>query len=226
MPPSNEFAHFIPRVTDELVRLCCSDLDPAEGARLRDLAVAVQDTHHLRYRRRRPALKPASAAFAPDRAALKLFTDIPRADVDMLMPGARVRLKLMDRGKLGVGVLTGVGTMSYRVLPQMADFFHVLMEPGMLLWGLVAGMASYAYKSYFDYQTTRQRYHLSLTQSLYFQNLDSNVGVLTRLFDEAEEQETRTALLGYFCLLRHAGPAGVSAAALESAMGVNLARYA
>jgi hypothetical protein len=345
MTPSNECAHFIPLVTDELVRLCCSDLDPAEGELLRALAVAVQDAHHSRYHRRQTDLKTAYAAFdpdgdalavmplhaverqhrlndvrselswlltrahyrhlsgtafddvlaeasewgirmqvdfsvfshlavfvrgddferrtwtnwrtwfqprqidvpifrrlvlafqlrtgaslgptiCPDRVYLKLFKDIPRADVDMLLPGARVRLNLLDRGKLGVGVLTGLGTMSYRVLTQMADFFHVLMEPGLIIWSLTAGVVSYAYKSYFDYQTTQQRYHLSLTQSLYFQNLDSNVGVLTRLFDEAEEQETRTAILGYFCLLRHAGESGVNADSLESAMGMYLDRYA
>ena len=174
-------------------------------------------------------LRPGASlgpTICPERVYLKLFKDIPRADVDMLLPGARVRMKLLDRGKLGVGVLTGLGTMGYRVLTQMADFFQVLMEPGLILWSLTAGVVSYAYKSYFDFQTTRQRYHLSLTQSLYFQNLDSNVGVLTRLFDEAEEQETRTALLAYFCLLRHAGESGVSADDLESAMGLYLDRYA
>ena len=345
MPPANECAHFIPLVTDELVRLCCSDLDAEDGGRLRALAIAVQGSHHLRYHRRQTDLKTAYAPFDPDADALavmplhaverqhrlndvrseltwllgrahyrhlsgsafddvlaeasewgirmqvdfsifshlavfvrsedfeqrtlcnwrtlfrprqidvpifrrlvlafqlrsgttllpticpdhvylKLFKDIPRADVDMLLPGARVRLELLDLGKLGVGVLTGLGTMSYRVLTQMADFFRTIMEPGMILWGLTAGVVSYAYKSYFDYQTTQQRYHLSLTQSLYFQNLDSNIGVLTRLFDEAEEQETRTALLGYFCLLRHAGTTGVSADSLESAMGMYLDRYA
>ena len=345
MPSSDECAHFIPLVTDELVRLCCADLEASVRDRFQALAVAIQDCHHLRYHRRQVDLKTAYAAFdpdgdalavlplheverqhrlndvrseltwlleraqyrhlsgsafdevlaeasawgirmqvdfsifahlavfvrgesferrtlcswrtlfqsrqidvpifhrlvlafklrpgqsltptiSPDHVYLKLFKDIPRADVDMLLPGARVRLELLDLGKLGVGVLTGLGTMSYRVLTQMADFFRTIMEPGLILWSLTAGVCSYAYKSYFDYQTTQQRYHLSLTQSLYFQNLDSNIGVLTRLFDEAEEQETRTAFLGYFCLLRHAGESGVSADSLESAMGLYLDRYA
>ena len=345
MPSSDECAHFIPLVTDELVRLCCADMEDPFRDRLQSLALAIQECHHLRYHRRQVNLKTSYAAFdpdgdalavlplheddrqhrlndvrseltwllerahyrhlsgsafdavlaeasdwgirmqvdfsifshlavfvrgesferrtlsnwrtlfqprqidvpifrrlvlafktrtghvltpaiSPDHVYLKLFKDIPRADVDMLLPGARVRLELLDLGKLGVGVLTGLGTMSYRVLTQMADFFHTIMEPGMILWSLVAGVCSYAYKSYFDYQTTQQRYHLSLTQSLYFQNLDSNVGVLTRLFDEGEEQETRTAFLGYFCLLRHAGESGVSADSLESAMGLYLDRYA
>ena len=65
MPPADECAHFIPLMTDELVRLCCSDLDAEDGARLRTLAVAVQDAHHLRHHHRQTDLKTAYAAFDP-----------------------------------------------------------------------------------------------------------------------------------------------------------------
>ncbi len=51
-----------------------------------------------------------------------------------------------------------------------------------------------------------QKYQLNLTESLYYQNLDNNAGVLCRLLDEAEEQENREAMLGYFFLWRAARP--------------------
>jgi hypothetical protein len=95
-----------------------------------------------------------------------------------------------------------------------------------LALGLAAGCLGYGYKTYYDYHQTRQAYHLNLTQSLYFQNLDSNAGVLTRLFDEAEEQVTRTALLAYFCLWRYAGPDGSTAEELQASMELYLDRYA
>src|SRR5262249_40365585 len=55
-----------------------------------------------------------------------------------------------------------------------------------------------------------------LTQSLYFQNLDCNGGVLYRLLDEAEEQECREAVLAYFFLWHHAGPEGWTLADLDA----------
>jgi hypothetical protein len=157
---------------------------------------------------------------------IKLFKDIPRADADMLLPGARVRLKLMDRGKLGFGLLSGVATMGYRMANELGGLIQGVMLSDNALWGLTAGLAGYGYKSYYDYQQTRQAYHLNLTQSLYFQNLDSNAGVMTRLFDEAEEQEIKTTLLAYYCLWRYGGEAGLTEEELEALMGLYLDRYA
>jgi hypothetical protein len=54
-----------------------------------------------------------------------------------------------------------------------------------------------------------------LTQSLYYQSLDSNSGVFCRLLDEAEEQECREALLGYFFLWRSAGNKGWTSQELD-----------
>jgi hypothetical protein len=157
---------------------------------------------------------------------LKIFKDIPRADVDMLLPGARVTLRLLDRGRIGVGFLSGLATMAWRMFNDLADFFNRFILKDNLFWGLTVGFIGYGYKSYYDYQQTRQAYHLNLTQSLYFQNLDSNAGVLTRLFDEAEEQETRTTLLAYYCLWRYAGPEGSTAEELDTFMELYLDCYA
>ena len=41
----------------------------------------------------------------------------------------------------------------------------------------------------------------SLTESLYFKNLDNNAGVFHRLIDDAEEEECKEAILGYYFLL-------------------------
>jgi len=161
-----------------------------------------------------------------DPVYLKIFKDIPCADVDMLLPGARVRLKLIDRSKIGFGLFSGLATILYRSLNEVTWMLDKLLQSDKTLWGLAAGALGYGYKSYFDYQTTRQSYHLNLTQSLYFQCLDSNAGVLTRLLDEAEEQETRTTLLAYYALWRHAPPAGLTSEDVEAAMELFLDRYA
>lgn len=174
-------------------------------------------------------LKPGrltGPGISSDHVYLKLFKDIPRVDVDMLLPGARVRLFKWDWGKLGVGLFSGVATMLWRLSTDLFHFLQQAILRDSLLWGLTAGTLGYGYKSYYDYQQTRQSYHLNLTQSLYFQNLDSNAGVLTRLFDEAEDQQTCTALLAYWCLWRYAGPLGATAEELTAMMDLYLERYA
>ena len=45
---------------------------------------------------------------------------------------------------------------------------------------------------------TKRRYMLNMTQSLYYQNLDNNAGVLLRLLEEGEQQEACEAILAYF----------------------------
>ena len=84
----------------------------------------------------------------------------------MLLPGARVTLRVFDRGRIGFGFLSGLATMAWRMFNDLAEFLQKLVLKDNLLWGLTIGFIGYGYKSYYDYQQTRQSYHLSLTQSL------------------------------------------------------------
>ena len=68
-----------------------------------------------------------------------------------------------------------------------------------------------AMRSFRGYLQTKERYQLSLTESLYYKNLDNNAGVLMRLIDEAEEQENREALLAYYFLRHDVAPTGLTA---------------
>ena len=68
---------------------------------------------------------------------MKIFKDIPRADVDMLLPGARVTLKFLDRGKIGVGLLSGGYGLdelqqsgAFRVYEDPADMLRHIDEVG------------------------------------------------------------------------------------------------
>ena len=145
---------------------------------------------------------------------LKIFKDIPKLDIKMLLPTARVRVSNLDKGRIGLPLVSGIGLALYNLTAEAIDAltrFFVEWNNPLLLWGIATGGISYGYRSYYGYQQTKQRYHLTLTQSLYYQNLDSNAGVLFRLFDEAEEQECREALLAYFLLWKKAGPEGWTA---------------
>jgi hypothetical protein len=148
---------------------------------------------------------------------LKLFKDIPKLDMEMLLPGARLQMPRFQKGKLGASVASSVGLLAYKFATDMG---HVAWEGlanrnPLALWGPMSIAASYGYRQYYGFAQTKQGYHLQLTQSLYYQSLDSNAGVLCRLLDEAEEQECREAFLGYFFLWRTAGVKGWTAEQLD-----------
>jgi hypothetical protein len=157
---------------------------------------------------------------------LKIFKDIPKLDVMMLLPGARVKLTKFDRGRIGLPLLSGLGLIVWQFLQELTQALETIMLSPNAIWGITAGTLGYGYKSYYGYMQTKQAYHLTLTQSLYFQNLDSNAGVLTRLLDEAEEQECRSAILAYYCLWRYAPEEGWSADELDLTMDLFLDRHA
>jgi hypothetical protein len=159
---------------------------------------------------------------------LKVFKDIPKQDVKMLLPGAQVCLSHLDRSRIGVPLLTGLGMIGWRligsawriVLDWGDDVLHAVLgaasgNPWLVWWVVASGSLGYGYQSYYGYQQMRQRYHLTLTESLYYQNLDSNAGVLTRLLDEAEEQQAGESILAYYFLWRYAGEQGWTGASLD-----------
>lgn len=161
-----------------------------------------------------------------DNVYLKIFKDIPKLDVLMLLPGARVQLSRLDRGKIGLPLLSGISLALWNLLQDMAALFERWATSPNTMWALAAGGIGYGYKSFYGYLQTKQRYHLSLTKSLYFQGLDSNAGVLMRLLDEAEEQEGCLAILAYWCLWRFAAADGWTADDLDASVAWTVDHYA
>jgi hypothetical protein len=148
------------------------------------------------------------------RVYLKIFKDIPKADQDMLLPGARVRFSRMDQALIIYPLAAGIGLTLYNIGASIMQ--SSLAAAGSLLtWGLAGAIGGYGYKSYHSYQVKKQDYSLKLTKSLYYKSLDNNTGVLMRLLDEAEEQECRETFLAYFCLWKYAPPEGWTAEQLD-----------
>jgi hypothetical protein len=153
-----------------------------------------------------------------DGVYLQVFKNIPKLDINMLLPGARVRMRPLDRGKIGLPFISGIALALYNIADDILNaLFGWLSNPMPLFWGIATGAIGYGTRSYFSYVGTRQRYNLNLREVLYFQNLDTNAGVLLRIIDEAEEQECREALLAYYLLWRRAGEQGWTSRELEDA---------
>ncbi|MEZ6112595.1 MAG: TMEM143 family protein [Pirellulaceae bacterium] len=142
---------------------------------------------------------------------LKLFKNIPQMDIDMLLPDTRVRMTWIDQGKIILPTLSGLTLAISKVVMKGLVIFTIAGTRGLLAFlGLVGGTLGYGLKSFFGYLHTKDKYHLNLTRSLYYQNLDNNAGVIFRILDEAELQEFAETLLAYAILWRCDRPEGLT----------------
>jgi hypothetical protein len=147
---------------------------------------------------------------------LKLFKDIPQQDVETLLPGASIRLGWLEQAKIVLPTLSGVGLTVFKLLKGAAAVAFASLYGLVAFLALVSGAVGYGLRSFYGYLRTREKYQLSLTRSLYFQNLDNNAGVLYHLLAEAEEQEFREVVLAWWLLWR-GGMQGARAADLDTA---------
>lgn len=164
--------------------------------------------------------RQSSKRVSCDSVYLQLFKDLPRLDVNVLLPGARVRLSWWDRLQIIVPIVTGLALTGWQIaqdvtgrVSHFVDEF-ILFKP-TAVWAVASAAFGYGLKSYYNYYQTKQRYNLALAQLLYYQNLDTNGGVLFRIVDEAEEQDARETILAYFFLWRRAGELGWTVLELE-----------
>ena len=123
---------------------------------------------------------------------LKLFKDIPHADLEMLFPNTKVKMSLHDKLKIGItgggGTIGGTATLIGK-LGAAVEPFSLIMAVGAfggVLWRQI--------KTVFTHRT---RYMATLAKNLYFYNLDNNAGVLSYMIDTAEAEECKEALLAY-----------------------------
>ncbi|HTU27670.1 MAG TPA: TMEM143 family protein [Pirellulales bacterium] len=159
-----------------------------------------------------------------DDVYLKLFKDIPRMDLEMLLPGTQIKMSLFDRTKIVVPTVSGVAMTGWKLIAGLTAVAASGVYNSFALLGLAGGTIGYGLRSFRGYMQTKERYQLSLTESLYYKNLDNNAGVLMRLVDEAEEQENREALLAYFFLRHDMAPAGLTAEQLDQRIEAFLER--
>jgi len=141
---------------------------------------------------------------------LKLFKNVPKADIDMMLPGTSVRMSLVDQGKILFPTISGLGLTAFKVIQGTLMLVFSGIQGMLAFLIFLAGTMGYGAKSIFGYLNTKNKYQLSVTKSLYYQNLDSNAGVIHRIFDEAEEQEFRETVIAYYLLWRDAPIGGWS----------------
>ncbi|MEM7562231.1 MAG: TMEM143 family protein [Pseudomonadota bacterium] len=152
----------------------------------------------------------------PGSTLLKLFRNVPKADLEMLFPNTQVRMRLTDKLLIGVPavisggivVSTKLGASLLLLGSLMGYWLGLHQQPTELnqaaIMALLAGLAAlggYLWKQFNNFKNRKLRFMQALTQNLYFKNLDNNAGVFHRLANDAEEEESKEALLAYCFLL-------------------------
>jgi hypothetical protein len=140
----------------------------------------------------------------PARVHLRMFKNVPKADVDMMLPGSKIRLSWLDTGKIGIPTLWGIIVMSSKLAKSLWIIALIgtlkVLSSFLFVIAIILATVFYGVKSILSYTSTKRRYQLNITRSLYYQNLDNNLGALLRLEEEAEQQEICEAILAYFVL--------------------------
>ena len=147
---------------------------------------------------------------------LKLFRNVPRADLEMLFPNTSVRMRLMDKLFIGVPALVSGGIVlstklgaSLILLGSLFGYWlgwhdqptELNQARVMILLAGAAALVGYLWKQFNSFKNRKIRFMQALTQNLYFRNLDNNAGVFHRLVNDAEDEESKEALLAYCFLL-------------------------
>jgi len=137
---------------------------------------------------------------------LRMFKNVPKPDIDMLLPGTRVRFTWLDHLRNIVPSLGGIGVTLFKI--SRVGFFvaAITLSLAAVLAGLVLALVGYAVRSVMNHLNVKNRYMLNLTRNLYYQKLDSNAGVAYRLLEEAESQRHREAVLAYYAILTAGEP--------------------
>ena len=171
-------------------------------------------------------LKRKHLYFEPGSAVIKLFHNVPKADLEMLFPNSKVRMKTIDKVIIGVpaavsGIIVLVTKLgaSLLLVGSVISFWLGLKDEEVQikqqhLIALGAGLgtlAGFLFRQINKYKNRKIKFMKALADNLYFKNLDNNAGVFYHLIDTAEEEEFKEAVLAYFFLLTAKEPLTKSA---------------
>ena len=137
---------------------------------------------------------------------LRMFKNIPKQDIDMLLPGTRVKFSWFDHMRNVIPSLGGISVTLFKIARVGLFVAAITLSIAAVLAGLFIALIGYMIRSVVNHRNAKNRYMLNLTRSLYYQKLDSNAGVACRLLEEAETQRHRECILAYYAILSAGEP--------------------
>lgn len=130
---------------------------------------------------------------------LRMFKNVPQQDVDMMLPASGIQMSWFDHSRIVLPSMYALGMTLWRVLRNVLLLTLVGLFKTVALFFVVLFAIGFGIKSLFTYSVnTRRRYLLNMAQSLYYQSLDNNAGVMFRLLEDGEQQEACETVLAYF----------------------------
>ncbi|BDT91954.1 hypothetical protein IFM12275_19300 [Nocardia sputorum] len=162
------------------------------------------------------AERPDAVADRPNGGVLlKLFGNVPSNDLEMLYPSVRVRMRPVDKLLIGVpAVASGIVVVVTKLVASLGPlvlllaFWAGLREESVrldqaTLITLGAGLAAfggYLVRQFSKFKNRKIKLMKTLSEHLYFRNLDNDAGVFHHLLGAAEESEVKEAVLAYHFL--------------------------
>lgn len=178
---------------------------------------------------------PAERNLVPDHLSLKQFQNVPRADIEMLLPSTQVKFRVIDSLLIGVpAFVSGVAVLATKLLPTLGLIALLLGawlglredQPELdqaalvILMGGILTLAGFLFRQWTKLKNRKVEYLKILSENLYLRTLADGPGVFHTLLAAAEQQEVAEVLLGYRMLLAH--PEGLTAAELDVAVETHL----
>lgn len=139
---------------------------------------------------------------------LKLFRDIPEDDLEALLPETRFKMRLFDHVKIGGAGSTAIAASIMRYVAV----FGTQAAGALALPLVILGSLWYAGRTIWGYFSAKDTYRARLMHELFYQVMDSDTGVITRVVDDAEDEEAKETLL-LWAAARALGPCALAEAA-------------
>jgi hypothetical protein len=177
--------------------------------------------------------------FRPGSMVIKLFQNVPRSDLEMVLPNVKVGMRRVDKLLIGVpAFVSGVIVIATKLLAPLgllllllAFWLGIRDEPVTIgqtaLVSTGAGLVAFGgflVRQVTKFMNRKIMFMKALSENLYFRNLDNDAGVFHHLLDAAEEAEAVEAILAYHFLRTASEP--LAAADLDGRVEQWLARRA
>lgn len=184
--------------------------------------ITFKDKSYFEQKKKQPI------GFEPSSTIIKLFQNVPKADLEMLFPNSEVRMRPIDKVIIGASAVVGGAVVlvtklgaSILLLAALLSFWLgwrsesvAMTQQHFISFGLGIGLfGGFIFKEWSKFKNRKIKFMKALSDNLYFKNLDNNAGVFHTLIDAAEEEDFKEALLAYTFLLK--STQGLSASQLD-----------
>jgi hypothetical protein len=138
------------------------------------------------------------AQIRDDYIYMKLFKNIPQADLEMIFPNTKIKFRMFDKLKLGATGGAGLGAGIFGAAGKIA----LLSTNPVAAAGAAVGLGGVAFRQVMNVVNQKNRYMVTMAQNLYFHAMADNRGVMTLMADHAAEEDIKEEMLLYSVLAK------------------------